>query len=75
MRRSFIKTIALAAAGTAVLGAPASATAGERAAAIGAGYTGHCGNVTIGGTVYYDGAAFQNGGETFLATSPLVYQP
>lgn len=115
MRRSFIKTIALAAAGTAVLGAPASATAGERAAAIGAGYTGHCGNVTIGsgftrvtanksggenpgpysiglgrnslsvtstcgtvtigGTVYYDGSAFQNGGDTYLATSPLVYQP
>ena len=38
-------------------------------------YSSECGTITIGGTVYYDGAAFQNGGETFLATSPLVYQP
>ena len=34
-----------------------------------------CGTITIGNTVYYDGSAFQNGGETYLATSPLVYQP
>lgn len=32
-----------------------------------------CGKVTIGGMVYYDGTAFQNGGDTYLATSPLVY--
>ena len=34
-----------------------------------------CGTVTIGGTVYYDGTNFQNGGDTYLATSPLTYQP
>lgn len=39
---------------------------------IGAGYnsTG-CGPVTILGTVYWDGSAYQNGGDTFLSTSPL----
>ena len=31
--------------------------------------------IVIGGTVYYDGTAFQNGGETYLAHSPLVYEP
>ena len=34
-----------------------------------------CGTVTIGGTVYYDGTNFLNSGDTYLATSPLVYQP
>lgn len=34
-----------------------------------------CGTITIGGTQYYDGTAFQNGGETYLAQSPLVYEP
>ena len=34
-----------------------------------------CGTITISGTQYYDGTAFQNGGETYLATSPLVYEP
>ena len=34
-----------------------------------------CGTITIGGTVYYDGKYFQNGGDTYLATSPLIYQP
>lgn len=34
-----------------------------------------CGTITIGGTVYYDGTNFQNGGDTYLATSPLEYQP
>lgn len=35
------------------------------------------GTITIGGTVYFDSyvRAFQNGGETYLATSPLVYEP
>ena len=32
-----------------------------------------CGTVTIGGTVYWDGSAYQNGGATYLTTSPLVY--
>ena len=34
---------------------------------------GSCGTITIGGTVYYNGDSFQNGGDTYLATSPLVY--
>ncbi len=37
--------------------------------------TNTCGAITISGTVYYDGTTFQNGGDTYLATSPLVYQP
>ena len=32
-----------------------------------------CGPVTIGGTLYWDGENYQNGGDTYLATSPLVY--
>ena len=32
-----------------------------------------CGTVTIGGTVYYDGSNFLNGGDSYLATSPLIY--
>jgi len=32
-----------------------------------------CGTVTIGGTIYWDGSAYQNGGDTYLPTSPLVY--
>ena len=51
-----------------------------RTVTIGIGYSessreSTCGTVTIGGTQYYDGAAYQNGGATYLATSPLVYQP
>ena len=48
---------------------------GSADGSIGAGYSGTCGTVTIGGTVYYDGMAYQNGGDTYLTTSPLVYQP
>ena len=33
------------------------------------------GAITIGGTVYHNGSSFQNGGETYLAQSPLVYEP
>ena len=45
---------------------------------IGLGYTdgsyvSTCGTVTIGGTVYYDGSVFMNGGETYLTQNPLVY--
>ena len=32
-----------------------------------------CGTITIGGTVYYNGTDFQNGGDHVLATSPFVY--
>jgi hypothetical protein len=34
---------------------------------------GTCGTINIGGTVYWDGSAYQNGGGTYLPTSPLVY--
>jgi len=39
------------------------------------GYHGrsNCGTITIGGIVYWDGSAYQNGGDTYLPTSPLVY--
>ena len=40
---------------------------------IGAGYYGTCGTVTIGGTEYWNGSAYQNGGDTYLPTSPLVF--
>ncbi len=33
------------------------------------------GSITIGDTVYHNGSSFQNGGETYLAQSPLVYEP
>jgi len=35
----------------------------------------HCGTITIGGTVYWDGSEFQNGGETYLSPNPFVYEP
>ena len=40
---------------------------------IGAGGDGTCGTVTIGGIEYWDGSAYQNGGDTYLPTSPLVF--
>ena len=40
---------------------------------IGAGAFGTCGTVTIGGTEYWDGSAYKNGGDTYLPTSPLVF--
>ena len=48
---------------------------GDAPNSIGAGYVGNSGTVTIGGTVYYNGSSYQNDGETYLATSPLVYKP
>ena len=51
-----------------------TAIKGENAnESIGRGSGGSCGMVTIGGTEYYDGSNFQNDGDTYLATSPLVY--
>ena len=49
-----------------------------RTVTIGLGYsestrTSTCGTVTIGGTQYYDGAAYQNSGATYLATNPFIY--
>ena len=34
-----------------------------------------CGTVTIGGTVYWDGSSYQNGGATYLTQSTLTYEP
>ena len=42
---------------------------------IGAGQSGSCGTVTIGGTEYWNGTAYINGGDEYLPTSPLVYIP
>lgn len=53
-----------------------TATRGSNASnSIGKGSSGTFGTVTIGGTVYWDGSAYQNNGNTYLATSPLTYQP
>ena len=41
--------------------------------AIGSGQDGRCGIVTIGGTIYWDGKAYQNNGRRYLGSSPLVY--
>ena len=38
-------------------------------------YMEYCGAITIGGTVYLNGGYFENGGDSYLQTSPLVYQP
>ena len=35
----------------------------------------YCGAITIGGTVYLNEGYFENGGDSYLQTSPLVYQP
>ena len=40
---------------------------------IGKGDFGTCGTVTIGGTMYYDGTNYVNGGETYITRSPLIY--
>jgi hypothetical protein len=46
---------------------------------IGKGYaqggTQTCGTVTIGGTKYWENNAAVNGGDTYLAQSPLIYDP
>lgn len=38
-------------------------------------YMEYCGAITIGGTVYLNGGNFENDGDSYLQTSPLVYQP
>lgn len=51
-----------------------TATKGSYATnSIGAGDNGTCGTVTIGGKEYWDGSAYQNGGDTKLPTSPYIY--
>lgn len=34
-----------------------------------------CGTVTIGGTIYWTGSAYENNGDTYLTQSTLVYSP
>ena len=36
---------------------------------------GYYGAITIGGTVYFNEGSFVNGGDSYLQTSPLVYEP
>ena len=51
-----------------------TATKGSGATnSIGSGKKSTCGTVTIGGTEYWDGSAYKNGGDTYLTTSPLTY--
>ena len=54
-----------------------TATKGNGASiSIGAGYEGSsCDTVTIGGTVYWDGSDYQNGGDSYLTQSTLTYTP
>ena len=40
---------------------------------IGSGRSGSCTKVTIGGTVYWNGSAYQNGGDTYLTINPIIY--
>ena len=42
---------------------------------IGMAADGSCGTVSIGGTVYWDGENYKNGGENYLPQIPFVYQP
>ncbi len=53
-----------------------TATAGKNAPhSIGKGTDGTCGTITIGGTKYWENDAAVNGGDTYLAQSPLIYDP
>ncbi len=53
-----------------------TASKGEGAPhSIGAGDGGTCGTVTIGGTVYWDGSSYQNGGGSVITQSPYTYTP
>ena len=55
---------------TATAGANAPQSIGK-----GSGNGSTCGTVTIGGTKYWENNAAVNGGDTYLATSPLTYAP
>lgn len=48
---------------------------GSATHSIGTGTGGSCGTITIGGTVYWDGSSYQNGGDTYLTQSTLIYEP
>ena len=55
---------------TATAGASAPYSIGK-----GSGSKATCGTVTIGGTKYWENNAAVNGGDTYLATSQLIYDP
>ena len=57
---------------TATKGSSAPNSIGKGTADYGGTQT--CGTITIGGTIYWDGSAYQNGGDTYLATSPLIIE-
>lgn len=47
--------------------------AGSSIDCIGRGYNGNCGTITIGDVVYWDGSAYQNGGDTYLTQNSITY--
>ena len=51
------------------------ATKGPNANCVGAGESATCGTVTIGNTVFWDGSAYQNDGETIITQSTWTYTP
>jgi len=61
-----------------ITGANVTATGGDWGPAIGCcdlGILETCGTITIGGTVYWDGWDYVNGGEAYLRTNPFIYKP
>lgn len=57
-----------------ISGGTVTATKGELAdMCIGIGNSGTCGTITIGGTVYWDGSSYQNGGDTYLKQDQIIY--
>lgn len=52
-----------------------TATKSGSTCSIGTGWYASCGKVTIGGTEYYNGSDYLNGGETYLTQDELVYKP
>ena len=57
-----------------ISGGTVKATKGEYAdKCIGTNDGGTCGTITIGGTVYWDGSNYQNGGDTYLTQDQIIY--
>ena len=57
-----------------ISGGTVKATKGELADnCIGIGNSGTCGTITIGGTVYWDGSNYQNGGGSYLTQDQIIY--
>ena len=64
--------------GTGVISVTAKKSSSNPANSIGIGKiavsgTQTCGTITIGGTVYWDGSAYQNGGNTYLGQATIIY--